>query len=149
MEDINIDIDIIQPIYLSTYLITLYVCIYVDVYLPVDRWIFFCNIIYSVCVNGSISDSMHNNIHPFLHLPFSSLWSMPVPKPTKAPLIDGEWYYDWLACPRPGIHVFGHEWGGWKGPRNRMTRLQDSSSWWIIRTQMSITIRLSVNSSQI
>ena len=29
----------------------------------------FCNIIYSVCVNGSISDSMHNNIHPFLHLP--------------------------------------------------------------------------------
>ena len=29
----------------------------------------FCNIIYSVCVNGSISDSMHNNIHPFFHLP--------------------------------------------------------------------------------
>lgn len=28
----------------------------------------FCNIIYSVCVNGSISDSMHNNIHPFFHL---------------------------------------------------------------------------------
>ena len=29
----------------------------------------FCNIIYSVCINGSISDSLHNNIHPFLHLP--------------------------------------------------------------------------------
>lgn len=70
----------------------------------------FCNIIYSVCINGSISQIQCTIIFiHFFHLPVSSLVYACTQAHKSTSLIDGEWYYVLIGLPLPAS-MFGHEW---------------------------------------